>query len=136
MDVSLLSAFLAPFLPVLVRAGQELGEQAAGALTSEGFGFAKRIWARLRPSLEEKPAAQEAAADVAAAVDDQRALGALELQLEKLLAADAQLADDIEHLWAEAGKAGVVASGEGAVAIGGNVTSSTVITGDQNTIGR
>jgi hypothetical protein len=135
MDISLLSSFLAPFLPYLVRNAEDLGEDVAKKLGAEAWGFARRIWGRLRPKVDERPAAQEAAADVAAKADDPRALGALELQLEKLLAADAQLAEDVARLFAEAEEAGVVASGERAVAIGGDVTSSTVVTGDQNTIG-
>lgn len=135
MDISVLSSFLAPFLPYLLQTGQDLGEEAVRKLGAEASGFASRIWARLRAKVEEKPAAQEAAADVAAAVEDPRALGALELQLEKLLAADAELAADIAVLLAEAEKAGVVATGERSVAIGGSVTTSTIVTGDQNTLG-
>ena len=136
MDISGLSGFLAPFLPYLVQRGEELGEEAARTLGAGAWGFAKRIWERLRPKVEEKPAAAEAAGDVAAAPDDQRALGAFELQLEKLLAADAELAAAIQQLLAEAQQAGVVASGEGSIAVGGSVTSSTLITGNQNTIGK
>lgn len=131
----MLSGFLAPFLPFLVKTGQDVGEDVATKLGAEAWGFAQRIWGRLRPKVEEKPAAQVAVEEVATATDDPRAIGALELQLEKLLAADAELAADIAGLMAEAQKAGVVASGERAVAIGGDVTSSTVVTGDQNTIG-
>ena len=136
MDIGVLSGFLAPFLPYLVRTGQDLGEDAARKLGAEACGFASRVWARLRPSLEARPAAQEAAVDAAEAGDDKRALGAFELQLEKLLAADAKLADDIVRLLAEAESAGVVASGQGNITIGGNVGSSTLIAGDHNTIGR
>lgn len=136
VDISVLSGFLAPFLPYLVERSEELGEEAARKLGAGAWGFAKRIWERLRPGVEEKPAAAEAATDVAAAPDDQRALGALELQLEKLLAADAGLAAAVAQLLAEAQQAGVVASGEGSIAVGGSVNASTLTTGDQNTIGR
>ncbi len=137
MEIGVLSGFLAPFLPYLVQTGQDLGEEAARKLGAEGWGFAQRIWARLRPKVEEKPAAKEAAADAAAAGDDPRPIVALDMQLEKILAADAELAADIDRLLDEASKAGVtvVASGEGAVAIGGNATSSPIVTGNQNTIG-
>lgn len=136
MDISVLSGFLAPFLPYLVERGEQLGEEAARQLGAGAWSFAQRMWERLRPRVEEKPAAAEAAADVAAAPDDRRAIGALELQLEKLLAADAELAAAIEELLAQAQQAGAVASGERSVAVTGDVTSSTFVTGDQNTIGR
>ena len=136
MDISVLSGFLAPFLPYLLERSEELGEEAARKLGAGAWGFATRIWERLRPGVEEKPAAAEAAADVAAAPEDQRALGALELQLEKLLAADAGLAAAVTELLAEAQQAGAVASGERSIAVTGNVSSSTFVTGDQNTIGR
>lgn len=135
MDVGALTTFLAPFLPYLAQ-GQRFGEDAAKRLGAEGWEYAKRFWARLRPSLEAKPAAQEAAEDVAVSGgDDERARSALELQLEKLLAHDAALAGDVARLWDEAKTAGVVAAGERSIAVGGDVSASTIVTGDQNTVG-
>jgi hypothetical protein len=84
--------------------------------------------------VEEKPAAQEAAEEVAARPDDDDALAALRLQLRKLLEEDQQLASDLTRIWEEAQAANVVhvtASGERSVAVGGDVSGSTIITGDQ-----
>ena len=93
VEVAALTAFLAPFLPYLYRAGQTLAEDAGRKRGSRGLGHAKRLWAGLRPSIEAKQS-REAAEELAARPEDERARAALELQLEKLLEADAGLAGD------------------------------------------
>ncbi len=133
MEIAALTSFLAPFLPYLLRAGKTFGDEAAQALGEGAWTHAKRLWERLRPGVEAKPAAREAADDVAERPEDERARGALELQLEKLLGEDAGLAAEIERLWAEAKTAQVVVAGERGVAAGGGI-SGTVITGDQNVV--
>jgi hypothetical protein len=136
VEISVLTGFLAPFLPYLAKTGEDLGEDVARKLGSEAWGFAKRIWARLQPSVDEKEAAQEAVADVAADNGDESALVALDRQLKKLMAADEALAADIEGLLAEARSTDVIASGAGSIAVGGDVVGSTLITGNQNTVER
>jgi hypothetical protein len=129
MDVSVLVAVLAPclggFLGAINAAASGVGESVGAELVEH----AKRLWAKLRPRLEAKPAALEAAEDVARRPDDPRARGALELQLEKLLAEDPGLSREIESLLRDAVAAGVVATGERNVAVGGDV-SGVIITGD------
>lgn len=135
MDLTMLTAFLAPCLPILLKAGQRVAEDAADAMSGEVLEHAQRLWGRLREKIGGKPAAEEAARDVAERPDDQRARAALELQLEKLLAEDPELAADIARLWEDAKSAGVVAVGERSVAVGRDV-SGTIITGDSNTLNR
>ena len=135
MEIAALTAFLAPFLPHLIAGGGKLVEGAVEGAGREAYEHAKRLWGRLRGKVEEREPAAEAAAEVAARPDDPRALGALELQLEKLLAADQELAADLERLWQDAKRAGVVAAtGDRSIAAGGNVSGSVFITGDQNTV--
>lgn len=134
MEVAALAAFLAPFLPTLVKAGEQVVGRAADAVADEAFSYAKALWERLKPKVDAKPAAQEAAEEVAARPDDEDALAALRLQLRKLLDEDEQLVRDLAGIWAKAEAANVVqvtASGERSVAIGGDVTGSTIVTGDQ-----
>jgi hypothetical protein len=133
MDISILVSVLAPCLSGLLGA-----VNAAATGFGEGVGadlveHAKRLWAKLRPRVEAKPAALEAAQDVAQRPDDDRARGALELQLEKILADDPELTREIESLLRDAVAAGVVAAGERSVAVGGNV-SGVIITGDNAAI--
>jgi hypothetical protein len=135
VEIAALTAFLAPFLSRLLASGEQLVEDAAEELAKDAWGHARRLWGRLRDKVAGKEAASEAAADVAARPEDERALAALELQLEKLLAADERLAADVGRLWEDAKRDGAVAAiGERSVAVGGDVSGSTFVTGDQNTV--
>jgi hypothetical protein len=135
IEVAALTAFLAPFLPTLVKAGEKVVAKAADAASDEAFEYAKALWERLKPGVEAKPAAQEAVDEVAGRPDDEDALAAMRLQLRKLLEADTQLEGDVAAIWRQAEAANVVqvtASGERSVAVGGDVTGSTIVTGDQS----
>jgi hypothetical protein len=111
---------LAPFLPYLLRAGQRAGEGIADELGGAAGRLAGTLWARLRPHVEASPAAREAVEDAAARPTDERARGALELQLEKLLGRDEALAGEIRSLLEHAKQSGVIAAD---VVIGGSVSS-------------
>src|SRR3954469_17621872 len=136
MDPVALTTFLAPCLGFLLDAGRDAADRAAGALGEKLWEHARGIWARLGPAFDERPAAREAAGDVAARPDDERARTALTWQLEKVLEGDPALAAELATLFDGARRAGVVASGDRAVAVGGDIADSTVITGDSNLIGR
>jgi hypothetical protein len=132
VEIAALTSFLAPFLPYVVQAGHKVAGKAADAIGEEAANYAQRLWERLRPGVEAKPAAQEAVEEVAKSPEDEDALGALRIQLRKLLEEDQELAAELTSIWQEARAANVVtASGERSVAVGGNVSGSTIITGDQ-----
>jgi len=132
VEIAALTSFLAPFLPYVVQAGQKVAGKAADAIGDEAANYAQKLWDRLRPGVEQKPAAQEAVEEVAAHPEDEDALGALRIQLRKLLEEDQELAADLTKIWDEAKAANVVtASGERSVAVGRDVSGSTIITGDQ-----
>ena len=133
MDLSALTAFLAPCLPILLKAGQGAAEELTAGIGAEAAEHARRLWERLRGKIAAKPAAEEAVRDVAERPDDSRARSALELQIEKLLAEDEGLRAEIEQLWEAATRAGVVAAGERSVAVGRDA-SGTIVTGDGNAI--
>jgi hypothetical protein len=130
-------AFLAPFLPYLVKAGEGAAEEVGKKLGEAGGGGAwekaKALWARLRPSVEAKTTTQEAVQELAANPQDDDARAALRVQLKKLFTEDESLAQEISKLQKEVQKAGVnvAAIGERSVAIAGNVTGTTIITGDR-----
>jgi hypothetical protein len=132
--------FLAPFLPYLVKgvklAGQEAAKKLGEKAGEQGFEQAKALWDRLRPKMEARPAALEAAQDAAAHPDDEDALAALRLQLKKLLAEDEALAQELVRLLEQSRPAGqtVIASGDRSVAIGGSVSGSVIVTSDQNVV--
>ncbi len=130
-----LTGFLIPLLPYLLKGGEEAVKEVGKKFGGAVWDKASALWAKLRPRLAAKPAAQEAVQEVAQAPEDQDARGAFNLQVRKLLAEDSDLAQELAHWLAEARRAGVnitVASGDRAVAVGGPVTGSTIITGDGN----
>lgn len=136
MDVVALTAFLAPLLPYLARIGKRAGEQVADALGDEVIGFGQRIWDRLRGPVERDEAATEAVEAVAQHPDDEDFRTVLKVQLRKLLEGDPDLAGDVSRIWDEAVAAGaptivtnVTASGSGSIAVGGDVSGSTFVTG-------
>ncbi len=139
MDIAALAKdvalFLTPFLPYLLKAGEKAAEEAGTKLGSEAWERAKGLWSRLRPQLEAKPTAQEAVIDAAAAPHDEDAQAALRLQLKKLLTENEELAHEIERQLAaaQAARVTIIASGERSVAAQ-NITGSTIITGDHNTV--
>ena len=132
MEIAALASFLAPLLPYVVQAGQKVAGKAADVIGEEAATYAEKLWQRLRPGVESKPAAKDAVEDVAKNPENEDALAALRRQLTKLLEEDEALRADLTKIWDEARAANVVtASGERSVAVGGDVSSSTIITGDQ-----
>ncbi len=140
MDIVALAAeattVLAPLLPYLVKAGETAAEETGKAVAGQSWEWAKSLWTKLKPKVEAKEAALEAAQDVAASPEDQYARAAFLQQLKKLLIEDQSLAEEVSR-WLDQGKASgitVTAKGERSVAIGGDVKGSTIVTGDQNTV--
>lgn len=140
MDISelaqALTTTLIPVLPYLLKAGEKASEEAGKKIAGDSWEYAKDLWAKLRPKVDAKPAALEAANDAARAPDDIDAQAALRLQLRKLLAEDKALATDLAQWWESVRAAGVnvTAAGDRSVAIGGEVKSSNIITGDGNIV--
>ncbi len=131
---SSLTAALVPLLPYLLKAGEKAAEETGKAVAGQSWEWGKSLWSKLKPKVEAKPEALEAAEDIAQSPDDQDAQAAFRRQLKKLLTEDQSLAEEVGR-WLEQGKAAginVSVSGDRNVAIGGSITGSTIITGDQN----
>lgn len=101
MDISVLTAFLSPFLPLLMKLGGKAAEGAASKFGEDSLNKAKAIWFKLQPKIEAKEAAQEAASDVAKNPDDKDSQAALRVQLKKLLEQDEELAKVIAKIMHE-----------------------------------
>lgn len=133
-----LPSLLAPILPYLLKGGIELAQSAAGELgkklSADAWDGLKRLAEKIRHKAESKPALQEALTDAQAAPADADAQAALRLQVKKLLQEDPALAAEAARLLASAqtGSKTVIASGNRSVAIGGDVSGSVIITGDNN----
>jgi len=101
MDITILAttltAFLAPYLPYLLKAGEKAAEEAGKKFGGEAWDQAKAIWQKLRPKVEAKPVAQAIVND-AAATDDADAQVALRSQIKKLLTEDTTLAEEVDRL--------------------------------------
>jgi hypothetical protein len=134
MDVSALVSILAPCLGVLLAGANAAAEEIGKSLAPDLIAHAKRIWAKLKPHVEAKPAALEAAGDLARRPADDRARGAFELQLEKLLDDRAGLTEELQPLLNDAAAAGVIALGDRAVAVGGSMSGGVIVTGDNAVI--
>ncbi len=143
MDITELAknlvAFLSPFLPYLLKAGdkavekmgEQVGEKLAPGLGKRAWQTAQTVWGKLRPKVQAKPAAQEAAQDVAEHPDNADAQAALRRQLIKLLD-DAALAQDLAQMWEQAHAARVTlfVSGDRNVVAGRDIIGTTIFTGD------
>lgn len=109
MDPATLTAFLAPFLPTLIKLGGKVlegvaaksGETAGTELTKNALNKASAIWEKLFPKVQAKEAAKEAAEDVANAPNDADSQAALRVQLKKILESDADLAEAIAKIMQE-----------------------------------
>ena len=133
---SSLSAALVPLLPYLLKAGEKAAEETGKAVAVQSLEHVKSLWTKLKPKVEAKPAALEAAQDAAQSPEDQDAQAAFRQQLKKLLIEDQSLAEEVSR-WLDTGRAAginVSATGERSVAIGGDINSSTIVTGDQNKV--
>jgi hypothetical protein len=121
------SALLAPTLPYLIRGAGQAGKTIRGEVSKQ----AQRLWAVLKPKIDETPGASGAAADVADAPEDPDAQAAFRLQLRKLLAQDPAFLEELSQVWRETGAG---RGGRRVVTVGGDVSSSVVVAGDANTL--
>lgn len=122
---------LAPLLPYLLKAGEKAAEETGKKIGGDTWEWAKDLWSRLRPKVEAKPAALEAAREVGLTPDDPDIQATLRVQLKKLFDEDQGLAEEAERWFEKAKAAGVIAiaSGDRSVAVGGSVSGSNIITG-------
>lgn len=92
---------------------------AAKSLSTGAWEKIQALWGKLRGRVEQKPAAVEAAQDVARTPEDPGALATLRLQIKKLLAEDEAFAAEIAHLvggsfsQANLQRSGAIAQGAG-----------------------
>jgi hypothetical protein len=98
MDLVALTSFLAPVLPFLLGMAGKAADAAAGEFGKDRFNQAKTIWGKLRPKLAEKPAAEEAAIELAAQPDDPDLQTVFRMQLKKIVESDPALAAELAQL--------------------------------------
>ena len=130
------AAFLAPFLPYLIKGGKiaakKAFEKAGEKFTEEGWEQAKNLWGKLKPKVEAKPAAQDAVEEFVKDPDEEDVLPVLRQQIKKILAEDLNLAKEIS-VSIENVNLSSFQAGDNSVIIGGKV-GGNLIKGDRNII--
>jgi hypothetical protein len=129
-----IGAFLLPLLPYLLKAGEEADKEAGKKFGGEAWEQAKALWGKLAPNER-----MHKAAEAAAALPENPAIQqGLAAEIARALEEDPALQGEIARLWGEDRSAGrtVIASGDRSVATGGNVSGSTIVTGDNNNVER
>ena len=142
MDPATLAATATSFLaPYLIKAGQTLADQAVERLPQ---GVSK-VWSYVLEKFQGKPAAEEAANDLASNADDEDSQAAFRKQLKKLLEDPAIVAELSDLLTKGKESVGInvqsgavatgggVAAGQGGIAVGGSV-GGNIVTGNNNTV--
>jgi hypothetical protein len=102
MDIALLLSFLTPCLPFLLNLGDKAAGKAAEKVGEKSLETVGKIWEKLRPKVETKEAAKEAAEDVAKDPENPAFQTVLQVQLEKILAQNPDLAAEVAQLLEEA----------------------------------
>ena len=134
--VNSITPFLLPLVPYLLKAGEKATEEVGKKLGEGVWDKARTLWDKLHPKLKDKPGAIEAIRDVAQSPNDEDAVAAFRQQLKKLLTEDVSLAKEISELVGKGlPSVQAIAYGDKSIAVGGNISGSTLITGDNNTVG-
>lgn len=123
---------LTPFLPYLTKAGEKTAEELGKKLSEPAWEKAQELWAKLRGKKE-----VVRVAETAAALPENKGIqAALQEEIAKALQSDPVLMKEIIQVMGviQSGGTNVTAAGDRSVAIGGNVSGSMIITGDQNTV--
>lgn len=98
MDIALLLSFLAPCLPYLLNLSDKAAGKAAEKVGEKSVETVGKIWTKLRPKVEAKEAAKEAVEDVAKDPENPALQTVLQVQLEKILAQNPDLAAEVAQL--------------------------------------
>ena len=99
MDVTTLTAFLAPCLPFLLgKVGAPALEEVASKLGEDTWEKAKEIWARLRPKVESEAAAKVASEKLATKPNSEAWKEAFQEELEAIFQKEPTLADEITEI--------------------------------------
>ena len=149
MEVTTLTTFLAPFLPYLLNPGKGTSETATNKFGEASWQKAQTVWAVLKPKVDAKESAKEAAMDVAKNPDDEDSQTVLRVQLKKLVASDEALSNQLAGIFQVDSSSsmpttqitqnvkgnqnqtiGQISGGQ----VFGNVTGSVIISGSGNSV--
>jgi hypothetical protein len=146
IDVAILTTtawtMLQPYLPILVtKAVEGIGSQVPKAIG--------QVWGTIVKKFDTRPTAKEALEDLQKTPDNPDAQASFRQQLKKAMAEDESFATELSRLLEAAGDSyeaklegdgaiaqgpGAKAVGRGGVMIGGDVSGSSIITGNENSV--
>lgn len=123
-------ANLAPFLPFIHDATSGAAKKLGEKTTEAGLEYASRIWAWLHARSSSVPDMQAAALDVAQNPDEADLQAVLRVQIRKLLESQPKLEQELQAIVDSKPQQfnSVTASGDGAIAIGGNAVGNIMTT--------
>ena len=101
MDIIALTGLLTPFLPFLIKFGENSAETAGRKFGEDGWNKAKKIWDELHPKVEAKEDAKIAAEQLAAKPDSEARKALFREELETLLKENPDLAKAIAQIMEE-----------------------------------
>jgi hypothetical protein len=135
----MVTSFLAPAIPYLLKGGEQAWGEASKKLGADTWEWAKTIWAKLISNLKLKPNGQEvtqeivkAATDMSNNPSDEDAQAALRFKLKKLLTDEPELSLEIAKILEEA----KASSAQTNVRIGGvNISDRASVTNLGNIVG-
>ena len=131
------AAFLAPYLPYLVKGGKiaakKAFEKAGEKFVEKGWEGAEKLWGKLQPKVEAKPAAQDAVEEFVKDPADEDALPSLRQQIKKILAEDPKFATEISVAIEEINISSIQV-GDGSILVQGGMKESNIISGNRNII--
>jgi hypothetical protein len=133
MDISALAhevtTYLIPALPYLVKVGEGAATETGKKLLGGALDATKSLWDKLWTKVETKPAALEAAQDLATNPNDTDLQATLRGQLKKLLSEDQSFATEVEQLFNKAKEVAgsQVSATHGGIAFGDNARDNTIV---------
>jgi transketolase len=101
MDVIALTGLLTPFLPFLIKFGENSAETAGKKFGEEAWNKAKKVWEKLHPKVEAKEDAKVAAEQLAAKPESKPRQAVFQEELETLLKENPDLAKAIAKIMDE-----------------------------------
>ena len=130
-----ITAFLAPYLPYLVKGGKIAAKKAfekAGEIFAEkGWEQAEAMWEKLKTKVETKPAAQDALEEFVKDPKEEDALPSLRQQIKKILAEDMKFAEEIS-VNIEKINISHIQTGDQSVVVNAPVDHSNILIGKDN----
>ncbi len=142
MDSSTLAkdlvAFLIPFIPYLIKAGEKTSEEIGKRLGVQSWERAKKIWELMYPKIKSSQSANDSLTEIINNPGDSDAEASLRFQFKKLMQANRELAKQVEDIIINipSSEKDNLIHGNRNIVVGNDISNSILISGDKNVIGK